>query len=193
MGRAFTEIRKLPLKEVLVPAIRYAEEGYPLTPILGKYWKAAYKKFKETFTTEEFASWFETFAPNGRAPEIGEVWSSPGHAKTLRAIGETNARDFYEGEIADKIDAFFKKHDGYLTKEDLATYKPQWVEPVSANYRGYDVWEIPPNGQGMVALMALNVFKQLDQTSLARCRHIPSTNRSDEIGFHRWPSVHYGT
>ncbi|WP_342542714.1 gamma-glutamyltransferase family protein [Paenisporosarcina sp. FSL H8-0542] len=153
---------KLPLKDVLVPAIRYAEEGYPLSPILGKYWKAAYKKYKETFTAEEFAGWFETFAPDGRAPEIGEVWSSPGHAKTLRAIGETNARDFYEGEIADKIDAFFKKHDGYLTKEDLSTYKPQWVEPVSANYRGYDVWEIPPNGQGMVALMALNVFKQVD-------------------------------
>jgi gamma-glutamyltranspeptidase/glutathione hydrolase len=78
---------KLPLKDVLVPAIRYAEEGYPLTPILGKYWKMAYEKYKATFTTEEFASWFETFAPNGRAPEIGEMWSSPGHAKTLRSIG----------------------------------------------------------------------------------------------------------
>ena len=64
---------KLPLKEVLIPAIRYAEEGYPLTPILGKYWKAAYKKFKNTFTSEEFVSWFETFAPNGKAPEIGRI------------------------------------------------------------------------------------------------------------------------
>ncbi|WP_391205533.1 gamma-glutamyltransferase family protein [Psychrobacillus sp. L4] len=152
---------KLTLQEVLVPAIRYAEEGYPLTPILGKYWKMAYRKFKENCTSEEFTSWFETFAPNGKAPEIGEIWSSPDHAKTLRAIGETNARDFYEGEIANKIDTFMKQHNGYLSKEDLETYKPEWVEPVSTNYRGYDVWEIPPNGQGMIALMALNVFKEL--------------------------------
>jgi gamma-glutamyltranspeptidase/glutathione hydrolase len=154
---------KLPLKDVLVPAIRYAEEGYPLTPILGKYWKMAYEKYKKTFTKEEFASWFETFAPNGRAPEIGEMWSSPGHAKTLRSIGETKARSFYEGEIADQIDAFMKKHEGYLSKDDLSNYKPEWVEPVSANYRGYDVWEIPPNGQGMVAIMGLNIYKQLQK------------------------------
>lgn len=154
---------KLPLQEVLIPAIRYAEEGYPLTPILGKYWKAAYKRFKSTFTTEEFAAWFETFAPDGRAPEIGEIWSSPDHAKTLRAIGESNARDFYEGAIATKIDDFMKKHGGFLSKEDLATYKPEWVEPISTNYKGYDVWEIPPNGQGMIALMALNIYKQLNK------------------------------
>ncbi|MEK4487665.1 gamma-glutamyltransferase family protein [Psychrobacillus sp. FSL H8-0484] len=154
---------KLPLKEVLLPAIRYAEEGYPLTPILGKYWKLAYHKFKTSFTSEEFTSWFETFAPNGKVPEVGEMWNSPCHAKTLRTIGESNARDFYEGKIADQIDTFMKKHGGYLSKSDLLSYKPQWVEPISVNYRGYDVWEIPPNGQGMVALMALNVYKNLEK------------------------------
>lgn len=152
---------KLSLKEVLLPAIRYAEEGYPLTPILGKYWKLAYMKLKDSFTTEEFTTWFETFAPNGKVPEIGEMWSSPGHAQTLLAIGETNARDFYEGKIADQIDAFMKKYGGYLSKSDLSTYKAEWVEPISVNYRGYDVWEIPPNGQGMIALMALNIYKNL--------------------------------
>ena len=154
---------KLTLKEVLAPAIRYAEEGYPLTPILGKYWKLAYDKYKTTFTSEEFASWFETFAPNDRAPEIGEMWSSQGHANTLRSIAETNARSFYEGELAEQIDSFMNKHDGYLSKEDLINYKPEWVEPVSVNYRGYDVWEIPPNGQGMIALMALNLYKRLQK------------------------------
>lgn len=154
---------KLPLSESLKPAIRYAEEGYPLTPILGKYWKLAYSKFKETFTSEEYQAWFDTFAPNGRAPEIGEMWASPGHASTLRDIGETNARSFYEGALADQIDAFMQKHDGFLRKEDLSSFQPEWVEPVSANYRGYDVWEIPPNGQGMVALMALNIFKELQK------------------------------
>src|SRR5690606_37646533 len=141
---------KLPLSETLKPAIRYAEEGYPLTPILGKYWKLAYDKFKTSFTTEEYQSWFDTFAPNGKAPEIGEMWSSPGHASTLTAIAETDGRSFYEGELADKIDAFMKQHNGFLAKEDLAAFKPEWVDPVSTNYRGYDVWEIPPNGQGMV-------------------------------------------
>ena len=133
------KFEKISLKECLEPAIRYAEEGYPLTPILGKYWKIAYKKFSSLCTTAEFDAWFETFAPDGKAPEIGELWKSPGHAETLRLIGESNADAFYEGEIADKIDAFMQKHDGYLRKSDLQTYAPEWVEPISTNYRGYDV------------------------------------------------------
>ena len=163
---------KLSLRECLEPAIRYAEEGYPLTPILGKYWKVAYKKFSTLCTTEEFDAWFATFAPDGKAPEIGEVWKSPGHAETLRLIGESNADAFYQGEIADKIDAFMQKHGGYLRKSDLQTYAPEWVEPISTNYRGFDVWEIPPNGQGMITLMALNILSEMklpmphDTTSL---------------------------
>lgn len=151
---------KLSLAETLKPAIRYAEEGYPLTPVLGKSWKEAYNEFKATFTAEEYQAWFDTFAPEGKAPEIGGIWSSPGHAATLKEIGQTEARSFYEGPIAEKIDSFMKKHSGFLSKEDLAAFKPEWVEPLSTSYRGYDVWEIPPNGQGMVALMALNIFKK---------------------------------
>ncbi len=152
---------RLSLAETLKPAIRYAEEGYPLTPILGKNWEIAYKKFKTSFTTDEYQSWFDTFAPDGRAPEIGEVWKSPDHAATLKSIGQSDAKSFYSGELADKIDDFMKKNKGFLSKEDLATYEPEWVTPISVNYKGYDVWEIPPNGQGMIALMALNIFKQL--------------------------------
>lgn len=150
---------KLPLTEVLAPAIKYAREGYPVSPTLGKFWKLAYNRFKEAFTGAEYASWFETFAPEGRAPEIGEVWSSEGHAQTLSSIAETNAESFYRGEIAEKIDAFSRKHGGFIRKEDLAAYRAEWVTPISVNYRGYDVWEIPPNGQGIVALMALNLMK----------------------------------
>jgi len=156
------EFGKLPFKDVLQPAIDYAEKGYPISPVLGKFWKRAYNKFKETLTDEQFSSWFETFAPNGRAPEIGEIWRSPGHAETLRSIAETNAESFYKGEIADKIDAFSKQYDGFITKEDLAQYKPEWVNPIHTNYRGYDVWEIPPNGQGLAALMALNTLEGYD-------------------------------
>ncbi|WP_173917348.1 gamma-glutamyltransferase family protein [Halobacillus sp. Marseille-Q1614] len=150
---------KLPLTEVLAPAIEYAEEGFPVSPVLGKFWEAGYKKFKENLEGEEFQAWFDTFAPEGKAPEIGEVWKSPGHADTLRKIAETNAEAFYSGEIADKIDEFSKKYNGFIRKEDLENYKPEWVDPISINYRGYDVWEIPPNGHGIVALSALNIMK----------------------------------
>jgi len=155
---------KLPLTEVLQPAIDYAEKGFPLSPVLGKYWGIAFNKFKELFTGDEYKSWFETFAPDGRAPEIGEVWKSEGHASTLRDIAETNAESFYRGELAEKIDEFSKQHGGFLSKEDLADYKPEWVQPIKVNYRGYDVWEIPPNGQGIVALMALNMLKGFELT-----------------------------
>lgn len=155
---------KLSLKEVLAPAIRYAEEGYPLTPILGKNWQLAYERFKEILKGEEFDPWFETFTPNGKVPKIGEIWRSPGHAATLQSIAETNGESFYRGELAEKIANFIQKHDGFLTKEDLAAYRAEWVEPISTHYRGYDVWEIPPNGQGIVALMALNIACGFDFT-----------------------------
>ncbi|QOR66480.1 gamma-glutamyltransferase [Cytobacillus suaedae] len=150
---------KLPLSEVLQPAIEYAEKGYPLSPILAKYWNGGYKRYKEIFKGDEYKGWFETFAPEGKAPGVGEMWKSEGHASTLRSIAETNAESFYRGELADKIDEFSKTHGGFISKEDLADYKPEWVEPIKVNYRGYDVWEIPPNGQGIVALMALNMMK----------------------------------
>jgi gamma-glutamyltranspeptidase/glutathione hydrolase len=151
---------KLPLTEVLKPAIEYAENGFPLSPILGKYWGYAYKAYKKLAKGEEFNHWFETFAPNGRAPKIGEMWSSPGHASTLREIAETNGESFYRGNLAKKISEFSKQHNGFLSEEDLAEYQPEWVKPISVNYRGYDVWEIPPNGQGLVTLLALNTLKE---------------------------------
>jgi gamma-glutamyltranspeptidase / glutathione hydrolase len=150
---------RLPLKEVLQPAIDYAENGFPLSPILGKYWGLAYKHYKEILTAEEFQPWFETFAPNGRAPKIGEIWRSKNHAATLLSIAETSAESFYRGELADKIATFSERYNGFISKEDLAGYQAEWVEPIKVNYRGYDVWEIPPNGQGLVALLGLNVLK----------------------------------
>ena len=154
---------RLPLTEVFGPAILYAEEGFPVSPIINKLWQDGFKTYK-TQKGEEFRHWFELFAPNNRPPAIGEVWRSPQHARTLQSIAETNAESFYRGELAEKIDQFFKKYNGYLTKEDLADYQPEWVDPIKVNYRGYDVWEIPPNGHGLVALMALNILKGFDFT-----------------------------
>ncbi|GEL77726.1 gamma-glutamyltransferase family protein [Tenuibacillus multivorans] len=150
---------KLPFEELFEPAIRYAEEGFPVSPTLGYHWQSAYKTFKRVFKDDIFENWFKTFAPNGQAPQIGDLWASPDHARSLREIAETKAESFYSGKLADEIASFFDKHDGYLTKEDLANYEPKWVDPIKVNYRGYDVWEIPPNGQGIIALMALNILK----------------------------------
>lgn len=155
---------KLPLTDVLQPAIDYAEKGFPLSPILAKYWNVAYTKFKELFTSDEYKGWFDTFTPDGKAPQAGEIWRSEGHASTLRSIAETEAESFYRGELAEKIGEFSKQHDGFISAEDLAAYKPEWVQTIKVNYRGYDVWEIPPNGHGIVALMALNILKGFDIT-----------------------------
>ncbi|HHX95078.1 MAG TPA: gamma-glutamyltransferase family protein [Clostridia bacterium] len=153
---------RLPLTEVLDPAIRYAEEGFPVSPTVALLWKRAHKNFTKSLQGPEFKHWFETFTPKGRAPEVGEIWSSKGHAETLMSIAETKAQSFYRGDIAEKIDRFSREFGGYLRKKDLENFQPEWVEPISINYRGYDVWEIPPNGHGLVALMALNILKGFD-------------------------------
>lgn len=150
---------KLPLTEVMKPAIKYAREGFPVSPTLSKYWKKGYQAYKQRLTDPVFKNWFQTFAPKGRAPKAGEIWSSTDHAKTLESIAETNGESFYRGELAEKIAAFSEETGGYLTAEDLALFQADWVEPINVNYRGYDVWEIPPNGQGIIALQALNILK----------------------------------
>ncbi len=150
---------KLPFKEVLQPAITYAEEGFPVSVTLSKYWQRAFQIFKKQLKGKEFDHWFTTFAPKGRAPLPGEIWSSPYHARTLRLLAETNSESFYTGEIADEIASFSKEYGGFITKEDLAANQPEWVDPIKVNYRGYDVWEIPPNGQGIITLQALNILK----------------------------------
>jgi len=153
---------KLPLSEVLSRAVTYAREGHAVSPTTSRGWNQAYKIYKDKLKGEEFDYWFKTFAPNGRGPMPGEIWVSEEHARTLEEIGRTNAKSFYKGELGDAIDAFSREYGGYLRKEDLEEYKVEWVDPIKVNYKGYDVWEIPPNGHGIVALMALNIAKGFD-------------------------------
>lgn len=153
---------KLSLAEVMGPAINYADEGYPLSPTVAEAWGKAYKLYSATLKGEEFKYWFDVFAPDNRAPKPGELWRSPGHGETLGRIATTGAGDFYKGDLAERIADFSKKYGGYLRLEDLEGYRPQWVEPINISYRDYDVWELPPNGHGMAALMALNILKGFD-------------------------------
>ena len=153
---------KLPMTQSMAPAIRYAREGYPCSPNLAKMWKRAADKYKQMCTGEEYDEWFKTFTPDGVIPQAGDIIKLPNHADTLEKIAQTNAEAFYKGELADKIVADSDKFGGYYCKEDFENYEAQWVTPISVNYKGYDICEIPPNGQGIVALMALNILKEFD-------------------------------
>lgn len=155
---------KLPLEEVMEPAIRYATEGVVLNPTVASQWEKSFDIYSRELKGEEFEEWFKIFAPNGRAPKVGELWKSQDHADSLKLIGETKGRAFYEGELAEKIHNYSKKYGGYISIDDLREFQTEWVDPIKVNYRGYDVWEIPPNGHGIVALMALNILKGFDFT-----------------------------
>lgn len=158
---------KLRFATLFDPAISYAERGYPLSPVLAHYWGVAEQAYRNQ-TSAEFSGWASTFAPAGRAPAAGELWSSRGHARTLSLIAETQSEDFYGGEIAQAIVRFAAQTGGLITAHDLAQHTSTWVEPISARYRGYDVWEIPPNGQGLTALIALHILDGLDLSELSR-------------------------
>ncbi len=150
---------RLPLTEVFAPAVFYAEEGYVASSVLAQQWKRAVEIYKKRLQGEEFAEWFNTFAPEGKAPNAGELVRLPNHGKTLRQIAETMGEALYQGEIAERVDAFSRQYGGFLRASDLENYEAEWVDPISTEYRGLEVWEIPPNGQGIVALMALNILK----------------------------------
>lgn len=152
---------RLPLAQVLEPAVQYATEGFPVSPVVSDLWARAFAIFKRC-EGPWLRHWFETFAPQGRAPLAGELWRLPEQAETLQSIAETGAESFYCGHLAQAMDALMREHGGYLRGEDLATFAPEWVDPLCVSYRGHEIWELPPNGHGIVALMALNILQEFD-------------------------------
>ncbi len=152
---------RLPFAEVLAPAIAYAREGHPVAPEVARAWRRAEAVYLG-LRGPEFAAFKRVFFPGGRAPAAGEVWRSEGHAETLEAIAESEGEAFYRGDLAERIVAFARATGGTLSEEDLAGHAPLWVEPLSVGYRGARVYELPPNGQGVVALLALKVLEAFD-------------------------------
>ncbi|NLI90861.1 MAG: gamma-glutamyltransferase family protein [Peptococcaceae bacterium] len=152
----------LSLSEVLRPAVHYAEDGYPVSAVVSQNWEHYLGLYQKELKGDVFREWFRMFAPNGKAPSPGEIWRSPQMASTLAMIGESNAESFYQGELAEKICAYSGKHGGYLRPDDLRNYKPEWVDPLHVHYHGYSIWELPPNGHGIVVLIALHILQQLD-------------------------------
>lgn len=151
---------RLPLTEVLEPAASYAESGFPVSPTVARAWKRAFDHYT-ALEGAEFAPWRDTFAPDGHAPAAGEMFRCPDMARTLREIAATGAESFYRGDLMRKIVDFSRRTGGYFCEDDFRTWQPEWVEPITTHYKGYDVYEIPPNGHGITVLMALNILKGL--------------------------------
>src|SRR3984893_13852654 len=156
---------KLKLSDDLAPAAKYAEEGFPVTELIAFYWRFGPELYKDLP-----GAFLETYTLDGkgRTPAKGDIFKNPGLAKTLRLIGEKGRDAFYKGEIADKIDQFMQQNGGFLRKADFEKHKSTWVDPVSTNYRGYDVFELPPNGQGIATLEMLNILEGFDLRARGR-------------------------
>ncbi|MBC38956.1 MAG: gamma-glutamyltransferase [Oceanicaulis sp.] len=161
---------EMPMDEVLAPTIRYAEEGFPLTQTIAYYWDRNMSILEARHAQDEIEEFDNARATylteDGDAPREGEIFRNPDLASTLRLIAEGGRDAFYEGEIARTIDAYMQRIGGWIRYEDLANHRSEWVEPVSVNYRGYDVWELPPQGQGIAALQMLQILEDYDLASM---------------------------
>ena len=153
---------KLPMKEVLAAAIKYAEEGFPLSPVIASDWARSVKIFQDK------PGFREVFMPGGRAPKEGEIFRNPALAKTFRLLAEKGRDAYYKGPVAEAIVAFSKKNGGLFELQDFAKHTSTWDKPASVNYRGYDVWELPPNSQGIAALQMLNILENFDLAKMGR-------------------------
>lgn len=158
---------KLPFEKLFEPAIRFAEEGYPVSPETARAWKRSEAAFLP-LQGKEFEAFKQVFFVGDRAPNAGEIWRSPAHAATLRELAATGGESFYQGKLAERIAQFAADTGGFLTRDDYANHQPDWVDPISTTYRDLTVWEIPPNGQGIAALMALNILEGFDLAQYPR-------------------------
>ena len=156
-----SKLGNMSMKNILAPSIAYAREGFPVSELIAYYWQIGARihgdrpgAFKEEMTID------------GRGPEKGEIMKRPELADTYQLLADKGRDAFYEGEIAEKIDAFMRENGGYLRKEDFEQHTSTWVDPVSVNYRGYDVYELPPNGQGIAALQMLQILEAYDLSSM---------------------------
>jgi len=166
---------KLPFAELLKPAITLAERGFPVSPVIARQWEISRNAYQASLEREPVvSSWFECWTEHGKTPAAGELFKNPALAKTLEELAATGCESFYRGALARRLVDYAAQSGGFLTAEDLANYHPQWVEPIKVNYRGVDVWEIPPSGQGLVVLLTLNILQGFD-----------FTHRDNDLTWHR--------
>ncbi|MFZ4744746.1 MAG: gamma-glutamyltransferase family protein [Limnohabitans sp.] len=152
---------KLPFADLMEPAIEIAERGYLMPVVVQQKWAAA------TPLLQDLPGFAQSFLPWGRAPNVGELFQFKAAARGLKAIAQSKGRAFYEGEIAQALVQFSAQHGGSMSLQDLAQYRPEWVTPIEQKYRGYSLHEIPPNGQGIAALIALGILENFDVAGMA--------------------------
>lgn len=150
---------RLEMADVLAPSIEYARQGHPVHDLIAWYWE------RSVPVLSEYPGFVEQFTIDGRAPRAGELWKNPNYADTLEVLVREGRDGFYKGELAQRISDYMEAHGGFLSYDDLANHQGNWVAPVSTNYRGYDVWQIPPNGQGIAGLQILNLLEAFDLAS----------------------------
>ena len=149
-----------PMADILAPAIQYAREGFPVSELISYYLHRSVARIGQ------YEGFKETYMPDGKMPDTGDIFKNPALAATYEKIAKGGRDAFYKGDIARTIDAYIKAQGGFLSYADLASHTSTWVKPVSTNYRGYDVWELPPNGQGIAALQILNIMEHYDVESM---------------------------
>ena len=155
---------RLSMAELMAPAIQYAREGFPVSLNVHRLWVGEAERFKAAAEKEPavFAPWLAYFTKGGEAYGPGELFRLPDYADTLERLAATDCESYYQGELMEKIVAFSRQTGGYFTEADFENYAPLWVEPIAINYKGFDVFEMPPNGHGITALMALNILKGME-------------------------------
>ena len=153
---------KLPMKRLLAPAIRYAEEGFPVSPVIASDWEHSVRVFKDK------PGFAQVFMPGGRAPKEGEIFKNPALARTYQKLADGGRDAYYKGPIAAELVKFSKAHGGFFELADFEKDQPTWDEPISTTYHGIRVWELPPNGQGLAALQMLNILENFDLKKLGR-------------------------
>ena len=160
---------KLPMSQVLAPTVRYAREGFPISPVIARYFAGNLARFnQDAEMIEEFDNALSTWFRGGRAPVEGEIFSNPDLGDTLEQIGKEGRDVFYKGRFAQVMASYFERIGAALTLEDFEGHRGEWVTPGSVNYRGYEVYELPPNGQGFAALQMLSILKNVDFSKLSR-------------------------
>ncbi|MBT4522302.1 MAG: gamma-glutamyltransferase [Halieaceae bacterium] len=160
---------RIPMSEVLAPASNYAREGFPIPPVIASYLAGNLARFEAVEgMIEEFDNARATYFPEGRAPEAGEIFRNPDLARTLDVLGQQGREAFYQGQLAQTMASYFQRIGADLVFDDLAAHRGNWVEPGSVNYRGYDLYELPPNGQGFAALQMLSILKNVDLSQWPR-------------------------
>ena len=164
-GDMHAQFGRLDFGQLMAPAIDYARHGFPVSPVIAELWRRGGENFLPR-ADAQFDGWRQCFSTGGRTPRPGERWCLPGHACALQTMAERGVRDFYEGEIAEAIVAWAAQTGGNLCADDLAAHQSEWVDPIGIRYAGHDIWEIPPNGQGIAALLALGAAERAGMPEL---------------------------